>query len=73
MLNYSSIKIEIQESTVTGGSLNNNKKEKQSGATRTMAFENEEMILHVCNVSKLTLQQVSYDHCSFERNLSNCV
>ena len=32
---------EIQESTLTGGSHSDNKKEKQSGGTRIMAFENE--------------------------------
>ena len=32
---------EIQESTLTGGSHNDNKKQKQSGETRIMAFENE--------------------------------
>ena len=31
----------IQESTLTGGSHNDTKNEKQSGATRSTAFENE--------------------------------
>ena len=51
LLNCSSIKIEIQESTVTGASHNDNKKEKQSGETRIMAFENEKIMLQILHVS----------------------
>ena len=71
MLNCSSIKIEIQESTLSGGSHNDNKKEKQSGETRIMAFEIEEMILHVCNVSKLTLQHLTSGRLG--QGLSKCL
>ena len=52
LLNYISLHLievgpalsEIQESTLTGGSHNDNKKEKESGETRITAFENEVLI-----------------------------
>ena len=37
-----------------GGSHNDNKKEKQSGETRIVAFENEKMILHVSMYAMLS-------------------